>query len=84
MNSLKAVAAAALLEQVANGERSAVSALEEWPQDIGADPLLDASWHDLSHFANDSDIRTKDLKYATYQKSRLLTRAQQVREKYGT
>lgn len=82
MDPRKAIDAAALLERVANGEMEASTALNAWPQDAGRDELLDASWHDLSHFVVDVDIRTKDPRYATYQVSLLLNRAKQIREKY--
>jgi hypothetical protein len=81
MDEVAAVAVAALLEKVANGEMEASTALKAWPLSAQSDTLLDASWHDLSHFANDLDIRTKDPRYAVYQTSLLLKRAKQIRDK---
>ncbi len=78
----RAIAAAVLLERVAKGNTEASAALEKWPENAESDTLLDASRHDLSHFAVDVDIRTKDPRYATYQVSQLLKRAKQIREKY--
>jgi hypothetical protein len=83
MDAASAIAAAVLLERVANGDMEAALALKEWPENAESETLLDASWHDLSHFAVDLDIRTKDPRYATYQASLLLKRANQIREKYG-
>jgi hypothetical protein len=74
--------AADLLERVARGEMEPSAALKEWPGNPEADALLDASWHDLSHFAIDADIRAKDPQYARYQVSLLLKRAKEIREKY--
>ena len=82
MDRNKAHIAAALLERVARGELDASVALSEWPQDAEADELLDASWHDLSHFAVDIDIRKKDPRYEAHQVSLLLDRAKQIRERY--
>ena len=83
MDHDKARAAAALLEQVARGELEASAALNGWPQDAESDELLNASWHDLSHFAVDDDIRKKDPLYQAYQVSGLLKRVKQIKEKYG-
>jgi hypothetical protein len=83
MDREKASVAAALLERVARGELEASAALDEWPQDAKPDELLDSSWHDLSHFAVDVDIRKKDPRYETYQLGLLLKRVRQIKEKYG-
>src|SRR5258705_3794868 len=64
--------AAALVERVARGELAATPALKEWPQDATVDELLKSSWHDLSHFAVDLDVRRKDPRYETYQVTLLL------------
>jgi hypothetical protein len=82
MDRGRAIVAAVLLERVANGQMEASAALKDWPENAESDALVDASWHDLSHFAVDVDIRTKDPRYATYQVSLLLKRAKQIREKY--
>ena len=82
MDRSKAHVAAALLEQVASGELDASVALSEWPQDAEGDELLNASWHDLSHFAVDIDIRMKDPRYEAHQLSLLLGRAKQIRERH--
>jgi hypothetical protein len=83
MDPEKANLAATLLERVARGELEASTALTEWPQDATSDELLIASWHDLSHFAADLDVRSKDPRYKTYQVSLLLKRVKQIKEKYG-
>lgn len=43
------------LEAVAAGDLSASSAMSQWPEI--QDGLLEAAWHELSHFENDADIR---------------------------
>ncbi len=83
MDHGKAIDAAELLERVASGGMEASAALDAWPQDIGQDDLLDASWHDLSHCSVDVDVRAKDARYAKHQVSVLLSPAKQIREKYG-
>lgn len=77
-----AASAAELLERVANGELTAPQAIHEWPSDT-QDSLLDQSWHDLSHFAADADIRERDATYRQYQVSLLRRRALEIREKFG-
>jgi hypothetical protein len=79
----KATVAVGLLERVARGELEASTALSEWPLDAESDELLSASWHDLSHFAADLDIRMKDPRYRIYQASLLLKRVEQIKKKYG-
>jgi hypothetical protein len=83
MDRDKASAAATLLERVAGGGLEASTALAEWPGDADSDELLNAGWHELSHFAQDFDIRKTDPRYQSYQISVLLKRAKQIREKYG-
>jgi hypothetical protein len=71
-----------LLEGVAGGSLDARVALEHWPDiDLEADSLLAASWHDLSHYAADKDIRDRDPAYATYQNNLLLIRAKTIKER---
>ena len=83
MDRCTATEAANLLERVARGELKAPAALIEWPHRAESDELLNASWHDLSHFAVDLDIRQKDPRYKAYQFTRLLERVQQIKAKYG-
>jgi hypothetical protein len=83
MDQEKATAAAMLLEQVARGDLEASVALNQWPQDTESDELLKVSWHDLSHFAVDRDIRGNDPRYKTYQVAGLLERVKQIKAKYG-
>lgn len=65
-----------LLESVANNKIDPTLALQQWPDiETETDKLLAASWHDLSHFAADRDIRERDPSYATYQRNLLLDRA---------
>jgi hypothetical protein len=75
--------AVALLEQMLSGKVDSGVALQQWPGgDVDDDPLLVATWHDLSHFAADDDIRRKDRAYAEYQTELLSRRGQQIRSKF--
>ncbi len=72
-----------LLENVINNREDAESALNKWPDiDSEEDPLIAASWHDLSHFAADWDIREKDDKYAELQTEMLQKRVDSITRKY--
>jgi hypothetical protein len=83
MNKKRAETAIGLLQRVASGGMNADVALATWPEiDSEDDPLLTASWHDLSHFAADTDIRGRDASYAAYQRELLLRRATEIKEKY--
>jgi hypothetical protein len=73
----------ALLESVARAQMEASAALAKWPPRTESDNLLDASWHDLSHFASDDDVRQSDPRYRAYQVSLLLSRVQQIKAKFG-
>lgn len=74
-----------LLESVAANTLDASAALAQWPDvDKETDSFIVASWHDLTHFATDQDIRDKDSGYAAYQKELLLNRAKIIKEKYGS
>ncbi len=72
-----------LLERVSSEEIAPEQALKQWP-DIEAeiDELVAASWHELTHFQNDSDIREKDVTYDEYMKASLLNFAKRLKEKY--
>lgn len=73
-----------LLEAVAGEKLKPEAGLAQWPEiDSETDELLSASWHDLSHYANDDHIRSKDEEYAAYQRNLLLERASEIRAKYG-
>lgn len=73
-----------LLEHVVGNKIDPSVALRQWPDiEIETDRLLMASWHDLSHFAADQDIRDKDPGYATYQRDLLLERIQQIKAAYN-
>jgi len=82
VDSNKARLAVSLLEDVVNGRHSATDALAQWPDVTQGDSLLQLSWHDLSHFAVDADIRARDPKYAKYQRDLLTTRIREIRETY--
>jgi hypothetical protein len=83
MNKQRAETAIGLLQRVASGDMNADVALATWPEiDSDDDPLLTASWHDLSHFAADADIRDRDPSYAVHQCELLLRRATEIKEKY--
>lgn len=73
-----------LLKKVMSGEVSPELALEQWPSiDTEEDDLLAATWHDLSHFAADQDIRARDLAYADCQTQLLKRRVREIRQKFG-
>ena len=78
----KAQHAAMLLEQVAHGELDASAALLQWPDDQDRNLLIDASWHDLKHFAIDADIQAEDPDYGMAQIKRLLKRASEIRAEF--
>jgi hypothetical protein len=62
----RALTAVLLLECVLSRELTSIVALHEWPDiDSERDELLSASWHDLSHYAADLDIRARDPRYAS-------------------
>jgi hypothetical protein len=84
MTKSKYQAVAELLEQVAAGALDANDALEKWPNiDAETDSLVSASWHHLSHFAVDDDIREKDKIYDVYQRRLLTEKAEGIRQKYN-
>ena len=73
-----------ILNKVAAGAISGKDGLIQWPDiDSEEDSLIASSWHDLSHFATDGDIREKDKEYAEYQRGLLKTRAEEIGEKYS-
>jgi len=73
-----------LLEMVLAGKADPVTALDQWPDiDAEQDELIEASWHDLSHYANDDDIRSKDPEYDQQQKKILADKAEKIRKKYS-
>jgi len=83
MNIATARAAIKLLEAVARKQMVPTQALREWPGNVEGDPLVEASWHDLSHFANDEDIRARDPRYAEYQSRGLLDRVKAIRARFN-
>ena len=73
----------ALLEGVSDGLVNADQALREWPSiDSEKDDLIKSAWHDLSHFATDKDIRTKEKEYDSRQRELLRNTAKEIRKKY--
>lgn len=73
-----------LLEMVLAGEIDPAAALKQWPDiDTEQDDLIEASWHDLSHYANDDDIRSKDPDHDQQQKKLLADKAEKIRKKYS-
>ncbi len=73
-----------LLEMAAAGKLDSAVALEQWPDiDSEEDALIAAGWHELSHFANDGDIRDRDKEYDEYQRNSLCEYARKIREKYA-
>ena len=82
MSIEKAKLVVELLEMVADNKMDAKLALSKWPDiDSESDDLIAISWHDLSHFEADSDIRHKDKEYSKYQKRLLKKRASEIRSK---
>ncbi|ARN56982.1 hypothetical protein [Sedimentisphaera salicampi] len=61
---------AKLIEDMLNGKVSAQYILEQWGKECSSynfpDKDIDAIIHQIQHYANDSDIRTKDEKYEAY------------------
>lgn len=84
MGRATAAVIANLLDRVARDDLKASAALAAWPEDGERDQLFDASWHDLSPFATDQDVRSRDSRYEAHQVSLLRTRARQIREKYNS
>ena len=83
MNFEHAQAAVRLLKLVVAGEIDAARALDEWPQSGGRENTLDVAWHDLSHFAADGDIRSKDERYTRYQTELLKSRIAEIERAYS-
>lgn len=83
MNVKHAEAAVRLLRLVLAGEMDALRALDEWPQSHHREDTLDGAWHDLSHFAADGDIRSKDARYAQYQTELLRSRIAEIERVYS-
>jgi hypothetical protein len=76
-----AASVAAALDAVASGDESASNAMSQWP--AMRDRLLDAAWHELSHFENDADTRRRDDAYDRYQRDSLRELAWQIRDRFG-
>lgn len=80
----RALAAVFLLERVLSRELTSIVALRDWPGIASeSDDLLTASWHDLSHYAADADIRRRDPRYAKYQSQLLARRVEEIKQKFG-
>ena len=70
------------LELVADGKLDPADAIEKCGDpDRYADPLLAKAWHLLSHFANDVDIRRRDIEYTNQQLARLRQYAAAIRRR---
>ncbi|GJL80146.1 MAG: hypothetical protein NPINA01_31350 [Nitrospinaceae bacterium] len=73
-----------LLKKVAEGKLDPDQALIEWGDvDQEQDELIASSWHELTHFADDDDIREKDKEYEVYQQNLLKDYAKRIFEKYS-
>jgi hypothetical protein len=84
VTELRAAAAVILLQRVLARDLEPDAALREWPDiDTESDELLAASWHDLSHYAADEDIRAKDLRYANFQTELLKRRIEEIKQKFS-
>lgn len=62
--------AANILERVLSGEILPAVARISWPE-VSGDILLDQAYHQLHHFEDDADIRTRDHKYHEWQFSEI-------------
>lgn len=58
--------AAALVEQVLAGTKTADDARGEWPLPNG-DSTLEYAYHQLYHYEDDEDIRARDDRYREWQ-----------------
>lgn len=72
-----------ILEQLTRGELEAGEALSRWPDFATRNAILDRAWHDLSHFAEDADIRQRDRRYADYQIVLLKERIAEIKHEFG-
>ena len=84
MNIDNAEKSSKLLEQVIEDKLKAKAALEQWP-DIETEQgeLIEAAWHDLSHYANDDDLRAADKEYENILKTNLSEKLKLIRNKYS-
>ena len=83
MNTNRIKTVIELLEKVVGGQIDANSAMEKWPDiDAEEDDLIKAGWHELSHLANDTDIRAKDKEYEEILKDNLREFVREIREKF--
>ena len=73
-----------LLKAVAEGSLESEEALKQWGNiDEEQDELIAYSWHELTHFDADDDIRKKDIGYDSYQRQLLKDYAKKILEKYS-
>jgi hypothetical protein len=84
MTSSKIRAVVRLLKSVARRDIDPTVALEAWPTPIDEedDPLVAAAWHELTHYENDVDIRTKDPEFDKNMRDDLYRRAVEILTKY--
>lgn len=70
-----------LLEGIVSGTIEAPQALKSWPDpDEETDETIKSAWHELSHYAADEDIRTRDPEYAQFMKETLAALAKRIRQ----
>lgn len=70
-----------LLEGAAAGSIGASQALASWPDpDDEKDETIKSAWHELSHYATDEDIRSRDPEYERFMRENLAALAKRVRQ----
>ena len=83
MDIKRALNVISLLESVASKQMDPAKAIKEWPDiDSEKDKLIASAWHDLSHYENDIDIRTKDSEFDSKMREGLRNKASKIRFKY--
>jgi hypothetical protein len=84
VTSSRILAVARLLKSVARRDIDPTVALEAWPTPIDEedDPLIASAWHELTHYENDVDIRTKDPKHDKRRRNDLYRRACEILTKH--
>jgi hypothetical protein len=70
-----------LLEGVVSRTIGASQALESWPDpDDETDETIKSAWHELSHYATDEDIRSRDPEYERFMTENLAALAKRIRQ----
>ncbi len=84
MENERALKVIKILEQVAFKQLDPTLALKDWPDiDLETDDLIATSWHDLSHYENDIDIRQNEPRFDAKMREGLRNQAEKIRKKYN-